>query len=272
MRMLVKVGGAVLDEPDARSSFARSVAQALAAGHELVIVHGGGRQLGRMCADLGLVERRWRGLRVTDARTAEVALAILGGSVNRILVRALEVAGVSAAGLSGADGALFDAEPLHSDEVDLGYVGQVSAVNSKLLEHLLAGGFVPVVATVGPHQGSAGGDEPFLNVNADHAAGALARAIDADVLLLLTDVPALLDGKGQRVACATLDRLAELDREGTIEGGMIPKVEGALAALTPPSRTLVKIAPWAGEDAIRGALQSSVGTVLLSNSEVVGRG
>lgn len=270
--MLVKIGGAILEESAARARFARSVASAQRAGHEVVVVHGGGRQLGDLCARLGLAERRWQGLRITDAATAEIALAVLGGSVNRATVRALEAAGVHAVGLSGADGSLFGVEPLASDDVDLGFVGRVDAVDGRVVEHLLGGGFVPVVSTVGPRSGAAPDDEPFFNVNADHAAGAIARAVGADVLLLLTDVAALLDHTGQRIASVNVDRVAELRRDGTIAGGMLPKLEGALAALTPPSRTVVKIAPGGAEDALLGALDARVGTTVLANSEVVGRG
>lgn len=271
MRMLIKVGGALLDESGARDTFAQSVAAAIAAGHEVVIVHGGGQQLGDVCAQLGLEEQRWRGLRITDAATARAALAVLGGSVNRTLVQALEAAGVGAVGLTGADGSLFTAERMATAEVDLGYVGQVETVDPKIAAHLLAGGFVPVVASVGPGLG-ADTEQPFLNVNADHAAGALARALDADFLLLLTDVPALLDEKGQRIACASRGRIAELERDGTIAGGMIPKIEGALAALATPSRTVVKIAPGAGTGAVLAALEPGVGTTVYADAEVVGRG
>jgi acetylglutamate kinase len=272
VKMLVKVGGSVLEDPQTRAVFAASVRTAIDAGHRLVVVHGGGQQLNQLCARLGIPERRWRGLRITDADTAELALAVLGGSVNRTFVRALSLAGLRAVGLSGADGGLFAAQPLRSTEVDLGFVGKVSAVDPSLVEALLAAGYVPVVATVAPREGSEESTEPFYNVNADHAAGALARALDVDALLLMTDVPALLDGQKRRVACATLDRVAELEREGAIAGGMIPKIEAALQALENPSRTLVKIAPGGGPDAIRRALQSDVGTVVLQNGQVVGRG
>ncbi|MEO0652785.1 MAG: acetylglutamate kinase, partial [Planctomycetota bacterium] len=217
--MLVKIGGAVLEGVESQTAFARSMAKAIEAGHEIVLVHGGGNQLGELCARVGIEEQRWQGLRITDATTAELALCVLGGSVNRLAVRALELAGVCAVGLSGADGGLFAAEPLKSEEVDLGYVGRVAEVDAKIVEHLLSAKITPVVCTVGPRQGAESTAEPFYNVNADHAAGALARALDADVLLLMTDVPALLDANRQRVRCATVDRIAELEREGTIEGG-----------------------------------------------------
>jgi acetylglutamate kinase len=270
--MLVKIGGAVLEEPDSRAAFARSVARAIRAGHEVVLVHGGGKQLGDLCRRVGIEERRWKGLRITDADVAELALCVLAGSVNRLAVRALELAGVHAIGLSGADGGLFGAAPLESDEVDLGYVGQVNRVDPTVVQHLLAGRITPVVCTVGPRADADDAGEPFYNVNADHAAGALARALEADALLLMTDVPALLDGNKQRVRSATLDRIAELEREGVIAGGMIPKVQGALQALAAPSRTLVKIVPGAGDNAVLDALSSEVGTVVLPDGQVVGRG
>jgi acetylglutamate kinase len=260
MRLLVKIGGAQLETGPGRAAFARAVAQTRAAGHELIVVHGGGNQIRALGRRLGLEERYHEGLRITDADTAEVVLMVLGGSVNRRVVWALEQAGVRAVGLSGADGSSFLATPHRPGGRDLGFVGKLERVRPELVELLLGGGYVPVLATTAPAPGPTGDDAPFYNVNADMAAGPLGNALGADVLLFLTDVPGVLDGGG-----ALLRELSPADCEtliasGVIAGGMRPKIDAALAALRAAPDTTVKIAPAAGEGAIVAALDPAVGT------------
>ena len=137
LRILVKVGGAILDDAGARAAFSNSVARAHSAGHEVVLVHGGGAQVSRLTEALGLVPTRVRGLRVTDDATARAVLQVLGGEVNALLVAALQRAGVSAVGVTGADGGLFDAVPV---DPALGHVGAVSQVDAGVLERLGASG------------------------------------------------------------------------------------------------------------------------------------
>jgi acetylglutamate kinase len=192
---------------------------------------------------------------------------VLAGLVNKELVQALAGAGVRAAGLCGADGASFDVLPRRASDpsVDLGYVGDVVRVDRALVETLLGSGFLPVVATAAPlSRAHAPEDERarahFYNVNADLAAGPLARALECDALLFLTDVPGVLDGEQQRIECLTREGVAQLRERGVISGGMIPKVEAALAALASTSDCLVKIAPAAGPDAVLRALDDSTGT------------
>lgn len=261
MRLVVKVGGAQLEEGASRAELAGAVADAVAAGHHVVLVHGGGNQIRALASRLGLAERREQGLRVTDAATAEAVLMVLGGQVNRELVRALGEAGVPAVGLTGADGATFDARPHDASGVDLGYVGEVGDVRPALVEHLLAGGFVPVVGTVAPLASDA--DAPrdrFYNINADMGAGPLTRAFGADALLLLTDVPGVLDGNGALLPWLTDETCAELRGKGVIAGGMLPKVASALAAARENPGALVKIAPAEGSDCVLAALDDRVGT------------
>lgn len=260
MRILAKVGGAQLEQPAARAALCRSVARAKAAGHEIVLVHGGGNQIRSLVKSLGLQERYHAGLRITDAATADVVLMVLAGLVNKELVHALQVAGVHAAGLAGADGRSFHVRKLRLD-VDLGYVGEVGRIDPNLVETLLDGGFTPVIATAAPlARGEDAPDDHFYNINADLAAGPLARAFDCDALLFLTDVPGVLDHEKNLIESLSPERCAKLTAGGVITGGMIPKVEAALGAWRENKDALVKIAPGGTENCVLHALDSGVGT------------
>lgn len=259
-RVVVKVGGAQLEDARCRAELARSVARAVETGHEIVLVHGGGNQIRALVRRLGIEERYHEGLRVTDPDTADVVTMVLAGTVNKELVRALESEGVRAAGLCGADGSSFAAKPVDA-AIDLGYAGEVVAVDRGLVETLLAGGYLPVIATVAPRARDASGpDAKLYNVNADMAAGPLARALEADALLFLTDVPGVLDERRERMSELTPERARAMRASGAVSGGMIPKVEMALAALDALPGGVVKIAPAAGEDAVLAALSPTIGT------------
>lgn len=267
-RVLVKVGGAGLELPEGRARLARGVRGARAHGHEVILVHGGGNQMRAVSKRLGIPDRYHEGLRITDPATAEVAVMVLGGLVNRQLVAALEAASVPAAGLTGADGSTFTASRHAPGGVDLGLVGEVAEVDPGLVETLLAGGYTPVLATIAPPARDRRGDaarasETFYNVNADMAAGPLARALGAEALLFLTDVPAVLDDQGRPIRSLTPSRCEALLAAGVLRGGMVPKVRAALAALEAHPQGLVKIAPAAGHDPIRDALREDVGTRFL---------
>ncbi len=261
MKLLVKVGGAQLEQPQARAEFAQAVATACADGHRVVVVHGGGNQIRELSRRLGLQDRYHDGLRITDAATAEVVLMVLGGLVNRLLVEALRQQGLRAVGLTGADGGLFDVHKHMPGGADLGYVGTVAQVDPMVVERLLEAGCVPVIATVAPLAAQDGAERSqFYNVNADMAAGPLAHALRVDALLFLTDVPAVLDAARVPIACLTPSTCAELRRSGVLSGGMLPKVDAALAALAAAPGTWIKIATAAGADAVRGALRADTGT------------
>lgn len=274
MRILVKIGGAQLEEPAPRSALCASLSTARAAGHELVVVHGGGNQIRSLSRALQLPESYHEGLRITDARTAEVVLMVLAGLVNRTLVHALQRQGVSAVGLSGADGGTFTAAKLSRPGVDLGFVGAVDGVRPQLVHELLGNGHVPVIATVAPGRAAADG-EPFFNLNADHAAGPLCRAFGCDAVLFLTDVPGVLDARGERLAHLTPADCDRLVATGVAKGGMLPKLDAALTALRDNPRALVKIAPANGPDAVVSALRDSTGTRFTTSAVTVqeaGRG
>lgn len=261
MRILVKIGGAQLEQSGPRAELAAALARARAAGHELVVVHGGGNQIRTLVRRLGLPERYHEGLRVTDAETAGLVLQVLCGQVNKELVQTLNRAGLCAVGLCGADGKSFGAEPVHAPGVELGFVGRVACIDALLVDTLLERGFVPVIATCAPlAAGTSGPSEHFYNINADTAAGPLGAALGCDAIVFLTDVPAVLDAAKQRICELDAVQCAELVRSGVIAGGMIPKVEAALEALAAGPRALVKIAPAAGANALLDALSPEVGT------------
>ncbi|MEM1449762.1 MAG: acetylglutamate kinase [Planctomycetota bacterium] len=259
-RILVKVGGAILDDAAARAAFAASVRGAIDTGHSVVVVHGGGMQVSRLTVALGLEVRRVRGLRVTDDATARAVLQVLGGEVNSMLVAALQAAGVDAIGVTGADGALFAAQPV---DADLGRVGAVESVTPDVLARLGGAGFVPVVATVTPAPGET---DVFLNVNADAAVAPIAAAWGADAVLFLSDVAHVLDG-GARVPA--LDRAAAqaLETSGAVTGGMVPKVDAALDAAEALPRATVKIASGSTPDCIAAGLDADLGTLVTATPQ-----
>ena len=264
MRILVKIGGAQLSRPDALLSIAQSLARARARGHELAIVHGGGDSIRALSARLGLEARYAQGLRVTDAETAEVVLWVLAGEVNRKLVASLCAQGVSAVGLSGADGGFFDARPLEREGAQLGYVGEIAQVRPRLALELWAGGHSPVIASVAPRRG-APATEPFFNVNADHAVAPLAEALEVEAVLFLTDVPGVLRS-GQLLPELTPQLGREMIREGLVAGGMVPKLDAAFAAARACPAALVKIASAGLPDALLEALREESGTRILARS------
>jgi len=260
MRVLVKVGGAQLENEEGLSDFVASVARARDAGHELVLVHGGGNQIRALARRLGLAESYHAGLRVTDSDTAEVVLMVLG-ALNKRVVHALESAGVRAVGITGADGSTFHARKERRFDRDLGYVGAVVDVDPRLCESLLASGFLPVVATPAPL--AADDDAPrdrFYNVNADLAAAPVAAALGARAVVFLTDVTAVLDADERPIVRLSARRSAELAASGAIRGGMLPKIEAAFAALASNPDAYVVIAPAHGPNAVLRALEGDAGT------------
>ncbi|MDE3112369.1 MAG: acetylglutamate kinase [Chloroflexota bacterium] len=217
--IVLKIGGSVRHGADAALAQVVTLAEA---GRPVVVVHGGGPLIGEWSKRAGLETRFVRGLRVTDEPTRDVALAVLGGLANKSLVAELLRRGVPAVGLSGVDGGMLRAE---REDAELGLVGRVTLVDSSLVEELLAAARVPVVApaAIGP-QGE------ILNVNGDTAAGAIAASIGARLLAFVTDVPGVRAKDGRIVPALERERAKELVDDGTIEGGMIPKVEACLIA------------------------------------------
>ncbi len=234
--VVVKYGGSAMGDPDLAKAFARDITLLHTSGVYPVVVHGGGPQIGRMLDRLGIVSEFRGGLRVTDEKTIEVVEMVLAGSINKEIVMAINAEGGKAVGLSGKDGNMVFAERVTRKEidpdshieriVDLGYVGEPQTVNRAVIDMVLKADLIPVIAPVAP-----GHDGRTYNVNADTFAGAIAGAIGAARLLFLTDVPGVLDRKGELIKELTAAQARALIADGTISGGMIPKVETCLDAL-----------------------------------------
>ncbi len=233
---VVKYGGHAMGDAALARDFADDIVLLKACGINPVVVHGGGPQIGAMLKRLDIKSSFVDGLRVTDAATAEVAEMVLAGSINKELVAWINAAGGSAAGISGKDANLVrvvkatrttrDAGSSIEREVDLGFVGEPVAVDRRLIDVLTAADIVPVIAPV-----AVGVDGATYNVNADTMAGAIAAAIGAARLFLLTDVAGVLDKQGTLLTDLDPRSIAALVADGTISGGMIPKIETCVAAV-----------------------------------------
>jgi acetylglutamate kinase len=222
--IVIKYGGSAMSDPELRASFAVDVVLLKYIGLRPVIVHGGGPQIGATLARLGRESTFVDGLRVTDDETMEVVEMVLGGKLNREIVALVQQAGGRAMGLTGSDGGMLRVERLR--EPDLGRVGSVVLVEPAAIRAATDSGFVPVIAPIGVDaQGVT------HNVNADEAAGAIAIALRAEKLILLTDVEGVKDAGGRLIRQLGAQEARKSIAEGTIRGGMIPKVECCLAAL-----------------------------------------
>ncbi|MCS6834517.1 MAG: acetylglutamate kinase [Anaerolineae bacterium] len=220
MTEIVKLSGHEIDD----AAFLARFAQAAAQRAPLIVVHGGGKEISAMQARFGLETRTHQGVRITDGETLEVVRMVLCGAINKRLVRALQETGVDAVGLSGVDGRLLEAEPMKVEGLDMGFTGTPTCARAELLRALLAQGFSPVIAPIAYGQAS------DLNINADHAAGALAAALPAERLVFLSNVDGVLRG-GHVVRHLSAAQAEAWIADGTISGGMIPKVRTALGAL-----------------------------------------
>ncbi len=233
---VVKYGGHAMGSTDLAARFARDVALLAQVGINPVVVHGGGPQIGRMLERLKIQSSFVEGLRVTDAATVEIVEMVLSGSINKQVVGAINQAGGRAIGISGKDGRLIQARKLERTTrdpdsaiervLDLGFVGEPARINAALLADLARVDIIPVVAPIGI--GPAG---ETYNINADTAAGAIAAELKASKLLLLTDVAGVLDGEGNLLGELTPEDARRLIEDGTIAGGMIPKIETCLDAM-----------------------------------------
>lgn len=223
MRLLVKLGGTLLDSEQSRLRLASELVLA-ARDHELVVVHGGGKQMTRFLAERGVESRFVDGLRVTTPEVLDAVLKVFAGSVNHILVGSLIAAGGLAVGLTGIDACLTEAEPLRAD---LGAVGRVVKSDGRLLRLLTENRYLPVVACVsGDRQGR------VYNVNADQMAVACAVGYRADRLFFLTDVDGVRSGEGQRIPSLSIAQSQDLISSGVATGGMQAKLNAACDALT----------------------------------------
>lgn len=254
---VVKIGGSTLGASD---TSLEDLAALWREGERFVVVHGGGAILSEWLRVHGVESRFVRGLRVTDRQAIDVAVAVFAGVVNTELVARLGSLGARALGLSGVDGAIIRAERF---DPELGYVGRVREVDRAQVETLLDAGYLPVIASLAVEvQGELLLAQP-LNVNADTVAGDVAAALEADRLVLLTDVPGVLDARGQVIARLSRSDALKLIEAGVAQGGMIPKLEAALVAAAAGARTFIVDgrAPHALRETLSGAVRGTeIGT------------
>jgi acetylglutamate kinase len=227
---VIKYGGHAMVDKELAEVFARDIVLLKQVGINPIVVHGGGPQINDMLKRLNIKSEFIDGLRVTDAAAMQVVEMVLAGSINKSIVGAIQAAGGAAVGLSGRDGGLLLAKKqlMQKDgkSIDLGFVGDPETVNPQVLKTAAAGGLIPVIAPVGY-----GEDGQTYNINADTAAGAIAAAVSASRLLLLTDVAGVLDKNSKLIENLTVAETRALMSDGTISGGMIPKLETCIEAV-----------------------------------------
>ena len=234
--IVVKFGGNAMVDPALHESFARDVVLMKLVGMNPVVVHGGGPQIGSLLAKLNIHTEFVNGMRVTDAQTMDVVEMVLGGSVNKEIVASINRNGGKAIGVSGKDGQLIRARKLtvtrHSEElnaseiIDIGHVGEVDQIDTEVLRVILGSDFIPVIAPIG-----ADAEGCTYNINADLVAGKLAQVLQAEKLMLLTNVAGLMDKQGEVLTGLGTSQVDSLIADGTIAGGMLPKIACALDAV-----------------------------------------
>ena len=223
--IVIKYGGNAMEDESLKSSFARDVVLMKLVGLNPVIVHGGGPQIDELLARLGKGREFVDGMRVTDAETMKVVEMVLGGAVNKEIVALINQHGGRAIGVTGKDDGLIRARKLGGRK-DLGFVGEVAAVRPEAIRHLEDGGFIPVIAPIGIDD-----DGQSYNINADLVAGKVATVLKAEKLILLTNTAGVLDAAGKVLTGMTYQQVDELIANGTISGGMLPKISTALDAV-----------------------------------------
>ena len=224
MKIVIKIGGAALDDASLRHNCARAIGE-LARKHQVAVVHGGGAALTRTLQQLGKKSEFVNGLRVTDAETRDAALMVLAGQVNKQLVAELAAAGQTAMGICGGDGASFRAHKKMTP-CNLGFVGEICAVDMRWIEIIWKNRGIPVIASL-----ALGMEGAYYNVNADQMAAACAAACQADTLIFLTDVPCVKDAGGAVMRRLSANAIAALAEQSVIGAGMLPKLEACKEAL-----------------------------------------
>ena len=240
--VVIKYGGNAMVDEDLKRSFARDVVLLKQVGINPVIVHGGGPQIGKLLEQLGKETRFIEGMRVTDRETMDVVQMVLGGLVNKEIVNLINQIGGRAVGLTGKDGGLIRARQLkitrktpdleEPEIIDLGHVGEVASIDPGIVHMLDHGDFIPVVAPIG-----VGDDGTSYNINADLVAGKLASVLGAEKLMLLTNTPGVLDQQGELLTGLSSQDVEQLIENGTIHGGMLPKIQCALDAVASGVKT-----------------------------------
>lgn len=233
--MVVKYGGNAMTDPVLESSFARDIVLLKTVGIHPVVVHGGGPQVDSLLKELGRTSERIDGMRVTDRATMDVVEMVLGGSVNKSIVNLINQHGGRAIGLTGKDASLIRAKKLlmhkidddgNMDMLDLGFVGDVVSIKKDVIDLMIAANFIPVIAPLGVDE-----DGNTYNINADVVAGKVAEFMQAEKLILLTNIKGVLDKNGNIATGLTPSKVDDMIADGTISGGMIPKISYALEAV-----------------------------------------
>ncbi len=232
--IVVKFGGNAMVDEELKHSFARDIVLMKLVGLNPIVVHGGGPQIGQLLEKLGKTTGFIDGMRITDSETMDVVEMVLGGLVNKEIVNLINMHGGKAVGLTGKDGNFIRAKKLHlpprdnlpPEIIDLGHVGEVSSIDPAVLDMLGGSDFIPVIAPIG-----VGEDGHSYNINADLVAGKIAEQLKAEKLILLTNIPGILDKQGALLTGLSIKKTEELISDGTISGGMIPKTRCATDAI-----------------------------------------
>jgi acetylglutamate kinase len=234
--VVIKYGGNAMVDENLKSGFARDVVLMKLVGINPVVVHGGGPQIGSLLARIGKESRFVEGMRITDSETMDVVEMVLGGLVNKEIVNLITRHGGRAVGLTGKDGDLIRARKLTitrnlaeleaPEIIDIGHVGEVASIDAGIVHMLVGGDFIPVIAPIG-----VGDDGHSYNINADLVAGRMAEVLDAEKLMLLTNTPGLLDKAGNLLTGLSAADVDALIADGTVHGGMLPKINSALSAV-----------------------------------------
>lgn len=234
--IVIKYGGNAMVDEKLKSGFARDIVLMKLVGINPVVVHGGGPQIGKLLKRIGKESEFINGMRVTDRETMDVVEMVLGGLVNKDIVNLINGHGGKAVGLTGKDGGLIHARKMHITKndpgtsapeiIDIGHVGEVDSIDTSIIDMLTHGDFIPVVAPIG-----VGKDGHSYNINADLVAGKVAEVLQAEKLILLTNTPGILDANGELLSGLSANNVDALIQDGTIHGGMLPKVQCALDAI-----------------------------------------
>jgi acetylglutamate kinase len=226
MKLVVKIGGAALEDKTLLKKCAQAVADLAAEGHKVAVVHGGGKALTEVLARMGKESTFVNGLRVTDSDTRDVALMVLAGRVNKQLVAAITATGQAAVGLCGGDGAAFLARKKKTVGADLGFVGEISSVDSRWIEAIWDNDGIPVISSL-----ALGSDGEYYNVNADQMASACASGCGANALIFLTDVEGVKGADGTVIRWLSTNDIPQLVASSVVRGGMLPKLQACQDAL-----------------------------------------
>jgi acetylglutamate kinase len=230
--IVIKYGGNAMTDENLKKSFAHDVVLLKLVGMNPVVVHGGGPQIEQLLAKVGKKGEFIQGMRVTDEETMSIVEMVLAGQVNKEIVELINTAGGKAVGLTGQDGGLIRARKMlladkdrPGEQIDIGQVGEIASLDPSVIQTLTANGFIPVIAPIG-----SGDSGETYNINADLVAGKVAEVLRAEKLVLLTNTPGVLDKAGKLLTGLTAKRIDELFADGTISGGMLPKISSALDA------------------------------------------